>query len=254
MARLAGIRVLVSDGDGDVGRAVVSRLVAEGATVIAGTREPERIGQPETGPGSPRLRWVDMDVTDADSWRRAVAVGEGVVSGEGAEPAEGAEPRKVGAAGLHGLVTIATEAVLAPLVDLDRRDLDAMVDRNLIGAILGIQAVVPALRRSGGGAIVAIASTEALRGADQAAAFAATNWALRGLSRSAARELGVDGIRVNTVCPTIDLIASSPGLLDGTTPRPVTAGDIASMVAFLLSDDSATCSGGDYPVDGGATA
>jgi 3alpha(or 20beta)-hydroxysteroid dehydrogenase len=139
-------------------------------------------------------------------------------------------------------------------------DLRTMIDVNMAGPALGIRAMAPLLADSGGGSIVNIASTEAMRGSANAAVFAATNWGLRGLTRSAALELGGMGIRVNTVCPSTGLLtrqpspSESPALADGGSARAVTMGDVAAMVAFLLSDDSATCTGGDFMVDAGASA
>ena len=116
-----------------------------------------------------------------------------------------------------------------------------------------------------------VASTEAFRGAAGAAAFAAANWGLRGLTRSAALELGRYGIRVNAVCPgPIDtrmvqdlakqVSPDDPGAVErgysSTIPlgRYGTAEEVANVVMFLLSDLASNITGAQYPVDGGRTA
>ena len=241
MARLSGITVLVTGADADLGKTTIRRLVAEGASVVAGaglSLDDAALGVLDTELG-PRVTTVCLDVTDASSWDAATAQ---ALSDHGA---------------LHGLVNSASTLMTGLIADMDPTVLQSMIDVNLLGPALGIRTVAPLMRGAGGGAIVNIASTEALRGARNAAIFAATNWGLRGLTRSAALELGADGIRVNTVCPSIGLMSPGQGegpLLDGSAPRSVTMSDVAAMVAFLLSDDSATCTGGDFLVDAGATA
>ncbi len=244
MARLTGITVLATGADADLGRTTIRRLVGEGAVVVAGASPDLDEGELEQLQGDlgARVTVLRLDVTDAASWEAATSL---VHRDHGA---------------LHGLVNSASTLQMGSITDMEPSDLQTMIDVNLLGPALGIRTVAPLLRAAGGGAIVNIASTEALRGARNAAIFAATNWGLRGLTRSAALELGVHGIRVNTVCPSIGLMSpvdteAAPGeLLDGARPRQVTMGDVAAMVAFLLSDDSATCSGGDFLVDAGATA
>lgn len=241
MARLTGITVLATGADADLGKTTIRRLVAEDASVVAGagpSLDDAALGALDEELG-PRVTVVGLDVTDAASWDAAT---ERALSEHGA---------------LHGLVNSASTLKTGSITDMDPTVLQSMIDVNLLGPALGIRTVAPLMRTAGGGAIVNIASTEALRGARNAAIFAATNWGLRGLTRSAALELGADGIRVNTVCPSIGLMNRGEGeasLLDGSTPRSVTMGDVAAMVAFLLSDDSATCTGGDFLVDAGATA
>lgn len=238
MARLSGINVLVTGAADALAQAVIGRLVAEGAQVIAAD-----LPTADDGDGSfgDVVVGVDLDVTSASSWESVVAT----ISD------------RFGA--LHGVVNLASTVRTGSLADMAAEDLQAMIDINLLGPALGIRTAAPLLAASGGGSIVNVASTEALRGARNAAVFSATNWGLRGLTRSAALELGVEGIRVNTVCPSIGLMGGpdvdpEAALADGTRQRPVTMGDVAAMVVFLLSDDSATCTGGDFLVDAGATA
>jgi 3alpha(or 20beta)-hydroxysteroid dehydrogenase len=131
---------------------------------------------------------------------------------------------------------------------------------NVTGPMLGIQALVPLMPP--GSSIVNICSVAAMSG-HAAAAYTASKWALRGLTRSASLELGSRGIRVNAVMPGLidtPLMASaSPAFTDaalaeiplGRVGRPE---DVAPTVVFLVSDDSAYYNGAEIVIDGGLTA
>ncbi|MFD5026033.1 SDR family NAD(P)-dependent oxidoreductase [Streptomyces sp. NPDC058373] len=159
------------------------------------------------------------------------------------------------------LVNNAGVAVKEPLTDLTEENLAATLRVNLVGPVLGMKAVVP-LMRGRGGSIVNIASTAGLVGYPGGLAYAASKWALRGASRSAARELGPLGIRVNCVCPgAIDTpmiteeTRSGGGAVAGQPiPRVGTVSEVASVVAFLAGDAAGYCTGQDFVVDGGQTS
>jgi len=233
MARLSGITVLVTGASSALGLTTIGRLVGEGAEVVAA-----EFGDDSeiTAAFGEHVEVLALDVTSPESWQQA------------------AESFGARGSGLHGLVNSAASVRTGPLTAMPLDDVRTMIDVNMLGPALGIRALAPLLAASGGGSIVNIASTEAMRGSADAAVFSATNWGLRGLTRSAALELGSMGIRVNAVCPSIGLLARQPALADAGSERAVTMGDVAAMVAFLLSDDSATCTGGDFMVDAGASA
>src|SRR5699024_4257519 len=88
-----------------------------------------------------------------------------------------------------------------PLTEQSYEEFDRVLRTNLLGAFLGMQAVVEPMRRAGGGSIINVSSQAGMEGIAGHAAYGSAKWGLRGLSRTAAGELGVEGSRVNTVCP-----------------------------------------------------
>jgi 3alpha(or 20beta)-hydroxysteroid dehydrogenase len=148
-----------------------------------------------------------------------------------------------------------------------------LLDVNLVGPFLGIQAVISDMETAGGGSIVNVASIDGLEGEVGVAAYGASKWGLRGLTKCAALELGRLGIRVNTVCPgggskemkepairrvQEELRAGRKIDFSGTPRSPmgrqVTLAEIAAAILFLAGDESSFCSGTDLAVDGAFTA
>jgi 3alpha(or 20beta)-hydroxysteroid dehydrogenase len=143
----------------------------------------------------------------------------------------------------------------APLADWSAQQIRTILDINLVGPILGMQAVSPVM--PDGGVIINVASTAAMRGFGGSLPYASSKWGLRGASRSAAIELA-PRIRVNCVVPgTVDtpmIDADSLDLSHLPLPRAAQPEEIARMVAFLVSDAAGYCTGAEFVVDGGATA
>ncbi|PWJ27072.1 3alpha(or 20beta)-hydroxysteroid dehydrogenase [Branchiibius hedensis] len=135
-------------------------------------------------------------------------------------------------------------------------DLRHVLDVNLIGPLLGVQAVVPVMPP--GGSIINIASISALRGHPGAVPYAASKWGLRGATRSLAGELAPRQIRVNCVCPgSVDTPMTQNSTADLSllpVPRKGTPEEVAFIVAYLASDASGYMTGTEIVIDGGATA
>lgn len=134
---------------------------------------------------------------------------------------------------------------------------------NFFGVWHGMQAVLPAMKARGGGSIVNISSQAGLEGMPGHAAYGATKWAVRGLSKTVALEAGEHGIRVNSVHPgTIDTpMIAAVGLEQGAGRFPsvplrriAAPAEVAEVVAFVASDAASYLTGTELVVDGGATA
>jgi len=139
---------------------------------------------------------------------------------------------------------------------------EELVAINQTGTFLGIRAVVPVMKRQGSGSIINLSSIAGLAGTPRAPAYAATKWAVRGLTKSAAIEYAKDGIRVNSVHPGLidtrmmDELSETSDELDARVPlgRQGRPEEIAKLVLFLASDDSSYCSGHEFVADGALKA
>jgi 3alpha(or 20beta)-hydroxysteroid dehydrogenase len=164
---------------------------------------------------------------------------------------------------LDVLVNNAAICKVVPLTEQTADGFDQMFRVNLLGAFLGIKAVVEPMKAAGGGSIVNISSQAGVQGLAGYTAYGASKWGLRGMSKVAAIELGPLGIRVNTVYPgMIDTpmiahldVERGPGGHPGAPlTRVGTPEEVAEVVAFLASDASSYITGADLTVDGGASA
>jgi 3alpha(or 20beta)-hydroxysteroid dehydrogenase len=161
---------------------------------------------------------------------------------------------------VHGLVNNAGVAARERLPHVSLDAWHRTFDINVTGPMLGIQALVPLMRP--GASIVNICSVAAVSG-HAAAAYTSSKWALRGLTRAAALELGSQGVRVNAVMPglvdTPLMESASPAFFEAALAeiplaRVGTPADIAPTIVFLLSDDAAYYNGAEIVIDGGLTA
>ena len=160
---------------------------------------------------------------------------------------------------VHGLVNNAGVTWRARILDIEADDLARVFAVNVTGATLGIRHIAPIM--TAGGSIVNVGSAAALT-AHYAVAYGASKWALRGVTKTAAMELGPLGIRVNLVNPgfieTPMTASAAPAFRAANiaaTPlgRVGTVADVAPLVAFLLSDESSFITSAEIPVDGGLT-
>ncbi|MCB4824018.1 glucose 1-dehydrogenase [Roseicella aerolata] len=242
MARFSGKVVLISGGARGQGAAEARLLVAEGAKVVLGDLL-EAEGRALAAELGSAAQFVHQDVTKEEDWARAVAAAEAM-------------------GGLHGMVNNAGIYVPRPLMQTDAELFERHMRVNQLGCFLGMQAVVPAMERAGGGSIVNISSTAGLRGSPGALAYCATKWALRGMTKAAAVDLAPRGIRVNSVHPgpiETDMVKvwtneqRAVRLSQIPIGRIGQAEDVARVVLFLLSEESAYMTGAELAVDGGAS-
>lgn len=241
MGRLDGKVTLITGGARGQGAAEAARFAAEGARVyITDVRVEEglatagRIGEP--------VSFVEHDVTSEDEW---VAVVGGVVEAEGR---------------IDVLVNNAGIFQVARALDTSLDEWNRMIAVNQTGVFLGIRECGRVMKEQGSGSIINISSVAGLGGVGIAHAYAASKWAVRGMTKSAALEFARSGVRVNSVHPGIietDMMHES-GVSDTLTGIPMgrtgTAEDVANMVLFLASDESAYCSGHEFVVDGAMKA
>ena len=246
--KLAGRVALVTGAARGIGAATAELFVAEGAAVVLGDRRDDlgsALAERLSAAGS--ACYVSLDVTSEEQWDAAVA----------------SALARFGR--LDVLVNNAGIMRIAPLADCDRATFTKVIETNLVGAYLGMRAVLGAMRSGGGGSIVNFSSPQGIEGREGMSAYTASKFAIRGLTRTAAIELGPEGIRVNTVVPgpTRTPMTARPGWSDadydeayGGYPlgRMADPAEIARMCLFLACDDSSFCTGADFVVDGGITA
>ncbi|WP_047868083.1 SDR family NAD(P)-dependent oxidoreductase [Nocardiopsis sp. RV163] len=246
MGRFDKQTVLVTGGTGGQGASHVRAYHQEGANVVVAALS-EGLGQELAAELGERALFVRLDVTDEDAWAAAVNETE----------------RRFGP--ISVLVNNAgVQNPAAPIEATERRVWDRVLDVNLTGAFLGVKTAAPSLRRNGGGVIVNIASTMAHAGTPLYAPYVASKWALRGLTRTAALELGRDGIRVNSIHPGVistplinEPIAGQPPIADFYSPEPYavprmgTPADVTTLLLHLTSADASFVTGSEFVADGG---
>lgn len=238
MARMTGHNAIITGGARGIGAAIAHRFVGEGATVtigdvlhLEGEELADRLGE--------SARFSPLDVTDAPSWAAALAA---------AEDAYGPVSILVNNAGILRMGSI---------VDQEPESFRQVFDVNLYGAWLGMHTVVPSLRRAGGGVVINLSSTAGLMGYADLGAYTASKWGLRGLTKTAALELGRDRIRVCSIHPgpiRTPMTAEMDEAMAAAQPiaRFGTPEEIAAMAEYIAVD--ATYSTGcEFVADGGAT-
>lgn len=252
MSSLAGRTVLITGAAGDVGQACADLFLQRGARVVMSDRVPP----PADFLGRPDVEFQAADVTDRAAVEAAL---------RGALDRFGRIDAAVLAAGVEGPV--------APIEDIDGDAFDQVMAVNVKGCLNWMQACLRVMKSQGAGSIVALSSISGVVGGPFLGAYTASKHAVIGLVRSAALESGPHGVRVNAVCPgpiasnmmrRLDaaLSARDParaaGRPDAAKSLPlqkyVSVEEVAQMAAFLCGDESGSCHGGTYLVDGGYTA
>jgi 3alpha(or 20beta)-hydroxysteroid dehydrogenase len=244
---LDGKVAIVTGAARGIGAATARRFVEEGASVLLTDRradEGEALASELAGVRPDAARFAPLDVAEESAWADVV------------------ETTRSTWGRLDVLVNNAGMIRVAPLEKTDLALFRKVLDTNLIGAFLGIRAVMDFMAEGGGGSIVNFSSIQGLEGREGMSAYASSKFGVRGLSKTAAIELGPKGIRVNVVVPgpTKTRMTERKGWSDeqydaayGGYPlgRMAEAREIAEVVLFLASDASSFCTGADYVVDGG---
>jgi 3alpha(or 20beta)-hydroxysteroid dehydrogenase len=240
---------LVTGAARGTGAETARRFAAEGARVlVADVLEAEgALVAKEIGAAA---RFVALDVTDESAWRAAVATAE----------------REWGR--LDVLVNNAGVAQPKSVLECSGAEFRRVLEVNLVGPFLGMHVAAPLIAKGGGGAIVNVSSVQGIVGRAGLPAYTASKFGLRGLTKTAALELGALGIRVNSLHPggvDTPLAREAAGVpitseqLDAAhrqlpVPRVGTPADMAAAILFLASDEAAYVTGTELVVDGGLTA
>jgi 3alpha(or 20beta)-hydroxysteroid dehydrogenase len=246
MGMLDGKTVIVTGCAQGMGRRHAERCAEEGARVVATDLQLDA-GRAAVAPYGDHAVFVEHDVTNPQGWDEVIRT----------------TLDRFGS--VDGLVNNA--AIYHPpcLIDVEPfEDFERLLRVNVTGTWWGITKVIEPMRRAGGGSIVNISSIAGLRGIVGLSSYATTKWAVRGLTKSAANDLGPSGIRVNSVHPggiaetgmyTAPQTEEERALRTGRVSlrRPGTVDEVSSVVLFLLSDASSYVTGVEHVVDGGST-
>lgn len=251
MNRLDGEVAVITGGARGLGRAIAEAFVNEGARVCIADVRTELAQQTAAEIGSSAIA-VELDVTDEESWANALAEGE---SAFGA---------------LTVLVNNAGLAEGAPIAETTLESYRRVTEVNQTGVFLGMKSVIPAMKRAGHGSIINMSSIDGMVGSPRIISYIASKWAVRGMTKAVAMEMGPFSIRVNSIHP--GHVVTELGLPDGVSADAISEmvtkhterhaslqrtglpSEVAAMAVFLASNESSYCTGSEFVVDGGFTA
>ncbi|WP_436535363.1 glucose 1-dehydrogenase [Actinoplanes sp. HUAS TT8] len=246
MGRLDGKVALITGGARGMGKSHARHFAAEGARVVIGDVLDDKGAAVADGVGGV---YVHQDVTSEADWATAIGT---VLNTYGK---------------IDVLINNAGILRHGAIADMDPAEFRRVLDVNLVGCWLGVHFAAPPMIAAGRGSIVNVSSIEGFAGAAGLSAYSASKFGIRGITRSAAQELGPSGIRVNSVHPggvMTSMAISAAEHLTGVDPaaflkslpiarfaEPI---EISRLVAFLASDESSYTTGAEFLADGGLLA
>jgi 3alpha(or 20beta)-hydroxysteroid dehydrogenase len=241
--RLQDKVALITGGARGQGRQEAERFAAEGATVYI-TDVLDDVGTAAAAELGDAVTFLHHDVTSEDDWAAVIA---------GITEAHGRIDVLVNNAGIFSMT---------PALETTLEAWNQMIAINQTGVFLGIRDAGRVMCEQGSGSIINISSIAGLAGVGGAHAYAASKWAVRGMSKSAALEFAAQGVRVNSVHPGIidtDMLRQFGGNLERVKEaipmgRTASSDEVANVVLFLASDEASYCSGHEFVVDGAMKA
>lgn len=247
MCRLSGKVAVITGAAQGMGEAHARVFIREGASVIL-TDVNQAKGEALARKLGDKAMFITHDVASAADWATVIALGEAQ----------------------FGRVTVLVNnaGVIGPvqnLLSFSEDDFLKVCAINQLGVFLGMKAVLPSMIASGGGSIVNISSIAGMLGTRESsnAAYCASKWAVRGMSKLIAAQHGKDGIRVNSVHPGYILTPMMVAATDaegGGAAEAIPLGrmaqpeEVSNVVLFLASDEASFVSGAEHVVDGAMIA
>ncbi|MGO9761752.1 MAG: SDR family NAD(P)-dependent oxidoreductase [Solirubrobacteraceae bacterium] len=246
--RLEGKVAVITGAAGGIGAAAARRMAQEGARLLLTDADAEGARRVAQELGGERADALGHDVTSEEQWQAVLAA----------------------ALDAHGRVDVllnnAGVFLAAPLTETSLEQFRLVMDVNVVGVFLGMRTVAPAMSEHRAGSVINISSVAGLTGPPYLTAYAASKWAVRGISKVAAKELAQFGVRVNSLHPgQIDTDMNTrqreqtPELIDklirGIPLRRIgQPEEVAEAIVYLASDESVYVTGSELAIDGGVTA
>lgn len=251
MPRLAGKTAIITGAARGTGAVTAERFLEEGAQVIIADildEQGEKLAEQLACQFDGKAHYQHCDVSSEADWQQLIGKAESL-------------------GGLDILVNNAGIITMGSISETDAAAYMKVIEINQLGCYLGIRAAIPAMKKAGGGSIINISSIDGLQAKNGLSAYVSSKWAIRGLSKAAAIELGSHNIRVNSVHPG-GIFSTMHGATenqqpsdednafyaDMPLPRVGMPREVANLSLYLASDESSYSTGSEFVVDGGWNA
>lgn len=231
-----------------MGASHVRRLAEEGARVVVADIDDKKGEAIAASLSTEKAHFMHLDVTKESEWKSVVSSAEN----------------------LFGPVTVlvnnaAVYTALCPLERLEEAEFRRVMDVNALSVFLGMKTVIPSMKKAGIGSIINVSSITGIIGAPDHTAYAASKFAVRGMTKTSALEVSSYNIRVNSIHPGFidtQMVAGAipkenpEAFINASSPlgRIAKPEEVSNLVLYLASDESSFSTGAEFVVDGGYTA